>query len=60
METVYPYPVVYLAGIATPFIILRGLIGDKDGDGSGCLLNFCIAGIAVLTLLVTYFRIITP
>lgn len=60
MEIVFPYLVVYLVGIATPFVALRGLIGNKTNDGSGCLLNLCIAGIAILILLVAYFWLLTP
>jgi hypothetical protein len=54
MEIVYPYLIVFLAGIATPFVVLRRLIRGNEADGSGCLLNICIAGIGSLILLVVY------
>lgn len=55
MEVIYPYLVVYLAGIATPFVLLRRLTSENAEDGSGCLLNLCITGITSLILLVVYF-----
>lgn len=55
MEVIYPYLVVYLAGIATPFVLLRRLMRGNEADGSGCLLNFCITGITSLILLIVYF-----
>ena len=60
MDVVYPYLIVFLAGIATPFVALRGLIGNKTSDGSGCLLNICIAGFALLILFVAYFWLLVP
>jgi hypothetical protein len=53
--TVYPYLIVYLAGLATPFVILRAVIARKSDDGSGCLLDFCITWVVILMLLVGYF-----
>ena len=58
MDVFYSYLIVYLAGIATPFIALRGLIKDNK-DGSGCILNICIAGIVLLILLVIYLWLMT-
>ncbi len=53
--TVYPYLIVYLAGVATPFVILRATIARNANDGSGCLLNLCITAVGVLMLLISYF-----
>lgn len=54
MEIFYPYLIVYLFGFATPFVILRRMLSKNDNDGSGCLLNFVIAGIVSLILIVVY------
>jgi hypothetical protein len=53
--TVYPYLIVYLAGLATPFVILRAVVAGKADDGSGCLLNFCLTAVVILMLLIGYF-----
>jgi len=54
MHAVYPFLIIYLVGVATPFIILRAAIGNRTDDGSGCLLNLCITAVVTLILLIGY------
>lgn len=58
MSAMYPYLLVYLAGFATPILILQSLVKDRE-DGSSCLLNFILGIIVLLALVVLYFWITT-
>ncbi len=54
MEHFAPLTIVYLIGFASPILILKFLLGDKEDDGTGCLLNLVLACVFLIILLMVY------
>lgn len=46
-----PYLLFFLAGIATPIFVVRQLLRARGDDGA-CLMEFALAAIGVLTVVV--------
>lgn len=55
MEKVFPFLAVYVIGFASPFALLRWLIGNRTEDGNGCFLDACLAGLGLILAMVIFF-----